>query len=594
MKEELKRKVITRDGIKRSVKIVKYILPYKWYFIFGLILIVSGNLMTMMIPGVAGEMVNVAIGDAKYDFPLNTLAVFLFILVVSQAFISFIQTISLAYVSEKGMADVRFDLYSQLMSQNLHFYENNRVGELTSRITSDVEQLRGTFSVILPQFLRQIFTLIIGICILVYLTPSLSMIMLMTFPVVVVATFFFSRFIRRFSRKRQEILADSNSLVEETLQNFTIVKSFTNEHLETGKYRDLVDKVVSISLKFAQARGLFFGFVISLLFGTMLFILWRGAILVSTGEMEAGYLFSFVLYTAFIGGSIAGLGNSYSAIASAIGATDRVLDILERDKEIEIRNNLDKKGLPLSGKIEFNNVEFSYPSRPEMKILDGVELNVIPGGKVALVGQSGSGKSTIAQLLLRFYDINGGEIKIDGKNIETYDLSDLRSTIGIVPQEVLLFGGTIKENILYGKPNASDEEIDAALLKSNSAEFVNSFPDGVETLIGERGIKLSGGQRQRIAIARAILKDPKILILDEATSSLDAESEQVVQEALDELMKNRTSIIIAHRLATIKNVDQIYVLDQGKVIESGTHEELLKIENGKYQNLAQLQFSLSE
>ncbi len=584
-------KKITKDGLVRAKKILKYIYPYKWYFVLGLMLIVIGNSIFMLIPGVCGELVNVATGKAEYNFSLNQLGLFLGILVLSQAFISFVRTIALAIVSEKGMADMRKDLYNKLMTQAMPYYESNRVGEISSRITADVEKLQSTFATTVPEFLRQIVTLVIGISILAYLTPQLSLIMLMTFPIVVIAAMLFGRYIRKLSSKRQAALAETNTVVEETLQNFTIVKSFTNEWLESKRYGKHVKEIVRISLNFAKIRGLFFAFIISLLFGTILFILWKGSVMVQSGTMEAGYLLSFVIYTAVIGGAIAGLGNLYTQIASAIGATDRVLDIMEKDSELSIRNIHDEEYPSIEGKIEFENVYFNYPSRKDVAVLNGIDLNVPVGGKIALVGQSGSGKSTIAQLLMNFYKIDAGEIMIDGRLMSSFDLTELRRQIGIVPQEVLLFGGTIRENISYGNPKASDLEIESAAKKSNSWEFINSFPDGLDTIIGERGIKLSGGQRQRIAIARAILKDPKILILDEATSSLDAESEKIVQEALDILMEGRTSIIIAHRLATIKSVDCIYVLDEGKIVESGTHEHLILKNEGIYQNLANLQFA---
>ena len=584
-------KKITKDGLVRAKRVLRYIAPYKGYFILGLILIVIGNSIFMLIPGVCGELVNVATGKAEYNFNLNQLGLFLGILVLSQAFISFVRTISLAIVSEKAMADMRKDLYNKLMTQPMFYYESNRVGEISSRITADVEQLQSTFAITLPEFLRQIVTLVIGVSILAYLTPQLSLIMLMTFPIVVIAAMIFGRYIRKLSSKRQEALAETNTVVEETLQNFTIVKSFTNEWLESKRYGKHVKEIVRISLNFAKVRGLFFAFIISLLFGTILFILWKGANMVQAGTMEAGYLLSFVIYTAVIGGAIAGLGNLYTQIASAIGATDRVLDLMEKDEELEIRNIHNEKFSKIEGKIEFVDVEFNYPSRKDVDVLKGINLTVPVGGKIALVGQSGSGKSTIAQLLMNFYQIDEGQILVDGKAMEDYNLTELRRQIGIVPQEVLLFGGTIRENISYGDPNASEESIENAAKKSNSWEFISSFPDGLDTVIGERGIKLSGGQRQRIAIARAILKDPKILILDEATSSLDAESEKIVQEALDILMEGRTSIIIAHRLATIKSVDCIYVLDEGTIVEAGKHEELIETKDGIYQNLANLQFA---
>lgn len=584
-------KKITKDGLKRGKQILRYIFPYKWYFILGLILIVVGNSIFMLIPGICGELVNVATGKAEYSFSLNQLGFFLMCLVLSQAFISFVRTIALAVVSEKGMADMRKDLYSKLMTQPMYYYESNRVGEISSRITADVEQLQSTFAITLPEFLRQIVTLVIGISILAYLTPQLSLIMLMTFPVVVIAAMIFGRYIRKLSSKRQAALAETNTVVEETLQNFTIVKSFTNEWLESKRYAKNIKDIVRISLSFAKVRGLFFAFIISLLFGTILFILWKGSLMVQAGTMEAGYLLSFVIYTAVIGGAIAGLGNLYTQIASALGATDRVLDIMEKDSEVEIRNIHNEEFKLIEGKIQLENIYFNYPSRKDVKVLEGINLTVPVGGKVALVGQSGSGKSTIAQLLMNFYQIDKGQILIDDKPMEAFNLTELRRQIGIVPQEVLLFGGTIMENISYGDPNASEDQIITAAKKSNSWEFISSFPDGLHTVIGERGIKLSGGQRQRIAIARAILKDPKILILDEATSSLDAESEKLVQEALDILMEGRTSIIIAHRLATIKSVDCIYVLENGAIVETGTHDELVENEKGIYQNLAKLQFA---
>ena len=311
--------------------------------------------------------------------------------------------------------------------------------------------------------------------------------------------------------------------------------------------------------------------------------------MVEAGTMESGDLFSFIIYTGIIGGAIASFGNLYTTLVSAIGATERVKELLDTPGEIEISSNT-FEDLDLKGNIVYGNVRFSYPTRTELEILKGIDLEIKQGQKIALVGQSGSGKSTIVSLLMNFYPLDSGQIRIDGQPINDYDLTALRKNIGIVPQEVILFGGTIRENILYGNPNASEAELNSAAERSNCLEFINSFPDGFETVVGERGIKLSGGQRQRVAIARAILKDPDILILDEATSSLDAESERLVQDALDKLMVNRTSVIIAHRLSTIKEVDQIYVLENGKIIEKGTHSELTNIDDGAYNHLAKLQF----
>jgi ATP-binding cassette, subfamily B, bacterial len=325
------------------------------------------------------------------------------------------------------------------------------------------------------------------------------------------------------------------------------------------------------------------------LFGGITLIIWKGANMIQQGELEVGDLVKFVVYTAFIAGSVAGLGNIYTQLQKTVGASDRIREILRTEPEFELLEEpLDLP--PLKGEIQFDKVSFAYPARPEVTVLKGISFAVKAGEKVALVGQSGAGKSTIAQLILRLYEVGDGHLNIDGQDIRTYSFPHLRQNMAIVPQEVILFGGTISENIAYGKPDASESEIIEAAQKANAWEFIRQFPEGMETVVGERGIKLSGGQRQRIAIARAILKDPAILLLDEATSSLDAESEMLVQSALNVLMRGRTTVIIAHRLSTIREVDRIYVIDEGRITESGTHEVLAARENGIYSNLLRLQF----
>ena len=576
---------------KSLIWVFQYIKPYKWYFISALIILSIGSLLFLIIPDLAGEMVNVATGkESKYGLNLTQLGIFIFVVLAIRSVISFIIVILFANVSERGMADLRQGLYNKLISQSVGFFESQRIGELSSRITADVEQLQSVFSMTLAEFIRQGTILIVGIGVLAYLMPDLFLIMLLTIPVVVVLAIYFGRYIRRFSKKRQAQLADTNTIVEETFQNFSVVKSFTNELYESLRYQNSLKKMVKISLDFAKVRGLFFAFLVFLMFGGILFILWQGAFMVQRGEMDSGNLLSFVIYTVMIGGAIASLGTLYTTIAGAIGATERVKEIMSRDVEIDM--NAKSASGNISGDIGFHDVTFSYPSREEVTVLKDVSIDVKQGQKIALVGQSGSGKSTLVKLLMRFYEPSEGQITIAEKALSSYDLGELRSSVGIVPQEVILFGGTIKENILYGNPDASEEEMKAAAEKSNCLEFINSFPEGFDTVVGERGIKLSGGQKQRVAIARTILKDPKILILDEATSSLDAESERLVQEALDVLMEGRTSIIIAHRLATIKNVDCIYVLENGEIKEQGDHESLLDKEDGIYQKLAKLQFDL--
>ncbi|HMO40230.1 MAG TPA: ABC transporter transmembrane domain-containing protein [Saprospiraceae bacterium] len=590
---EVKEK-LTKERLTRAARIFRYIRPYKWSFIVGMLLLSTSSLLFMVFPGAAGEMANVANGsEPKFDLSLQQFGLFFLILLIVQGVFSYLRTILFANVSEKGMADVRKALYQSLITQDVPFFEQRRVGELTSRITSDVEKLQTAFSITLAEFIRQLITLVAGIAIIAWLTPHLSYIMLLTFPVVVIIAMIFGRYIRQISKKRQDELANTNVIVEETLQSFTVVKSFTNEWYEALRYGRSIDKVVQISLKFARTRGLFFIFIITVLFGAIFFILWRGALLVQSGEMQVGDLFSFILYTAFIGGAIGGLGNLYTELISAIGATERIQEILDRPGEVQPSSVPLQPHEQFTGAITYRDVAFRYPSRPDMEVLRGINLRIEPGQKVALVGASGAGKSTIVQLLLQFYKIDEGAILVDGKSIYEYDLLKYRQNIAIVPQEVLLFGGTIRENILYGKPSASDAEVTEAAQQANAWDFIQSFPDGLDTIVGERGVKLSGGQRQRIAIARAILKDPAILLLDEATSSLDAESEKLVQEALTRLMEGRTSIIIAHRLATIRDVDCIYVLENGRIIEQGTHQELSLREDGVYNTLAKLQFEIA-
>ncbi len=582
---------LTKEKIRSAIGIFRFIKPYMGSFIAGLSLLVLSSLTFMIFPGAAGEMANTANGEPRFEnISIEQFGILFLVLLVVQGVFSYLRTVLFARVSEKGMADVRKAVYKQLITQDIPFFESRRIGELTSRITTDVEQLQNAFSITLAEFVRQLVVLISGIAIIAWLTPRLSLIMLLTFPIVVVVAFVFGRYIRKISRKRQDSLAETNTIVEETFQSFSVVKSFANEWLEAMRYGKSVDKVVKISLRFARLRGLFFIFIITILFGAIFFILWRGAKMVEAGEIPVGDLFSFILYTGIIGGAIGGIGNLYTALTSAMGATERVQDILQRDTEVNAERPELLPEERFYGEISYRGVEFAYPSRKDVEVLRGIDLNIRAGQKVALVGGSGAGKSTIIQLLLQFYQIDKGEILVDGQSVYDYDLSKYRLNIGTVPQEVILFGGTIRENILYGNPEATEEEIIDAAKQANAWEFITSFPEGLETIVGDRGIKLSGGQRQRVAIARAILRDPAILLLDEATSSLDAESEKLVQEALDNLMEGRTAIIIAHRLATIRNVDCIYVIDDGVIVEQGTHEELSTKEKGLYNSLAKLQF----
>lgn len=585
---------LSRDKLKKSLHIFRYVLPYKWAFILGMIFLSAGSLIFLGIMKVPGEIFNVISGESSYNLNLNQLFVVIIILLALQSVLSYFRVQLFAIVSEKSMALLRKELYQKMVSLPITFFEERRVGELTSRITNDVTQVQGVVSITLAEFIRQIIILVGGIFIIVFTMPRLALIILATFPLVVIGAMFFGRFIRKLMRERQDQLAQTNVVVEETMQSIQTVKAYTNEWFELQRYVKNLNEAVRVSLRAAHMRGLFASFIILVMFGALFFIMWKAAQMVQAGELPKGGLVDFVVFTGIIGGAIASLGNFYTAIVSAVGATERILDILGMDSELEVAEEYQPSKLNLKGEVVYEHVHFSYPTRKDIEVLKDVNFRIEPGKKIALVGASGSGKSTIVQLLLRFYDLDQGRLLVDGQEVGAYDILDYRQQMAIVPQEVLLFGGTIRENILYGKPNASREEVEKAAKMANAWEFIAGFPEGLETIVGERGVKLSGGQRQRIAIARAILKDPAILLLDEATSSLDAESEKVVQDALNVLMEGRTSIIIAHRLSTIRDVDQIYVIEGGRIVEQGTHTELSMIEDGAYNSLAKLQFESAE
>ncbi len=602
--DETPKPKLTRETIKASLEIFQFVKPYRWSFWVGMVLLFLSTSTFMIFPFLSGRIVDIAQGKTdfvinlgartiNYSMTLSDIGWIMAIVLVVQGVISYFRVTLFANVSEKGIADVRQAVYKKLVSLPITFFEKSRVGELVSRLNSDVERLYNTFSVTLAEFIRQVIILISGILILALTTWKLALIMLGTFPFIVVGAMFFGRFVRKMAKQRQAEIAETNIVLNETMQAINAVKAFTNEWFEVQRYGKANQKSVITSLKYAKWRAVFATFIVVVLFGGLFFVLWEGATMLQNKEITAGELIMFFTYTAIIGGAIAGLGSFYSELVGAIGATERVREILASESEVTVKTVEILPEKRLKGNIEFKNVYFRYPTREDVEVLKGLNISIKSGQKVALVGPSGAGKSTIVQLLLKFYGCTEGSISVDGNDINDYEITDFRQNMAIVPQEVLLFGGTIRENISYGKPNATEEEIIEASRKSNSWDFISQFPEGLETIVGERGIKLSGGQRQRIAIARAILRNPAILLLDEATSSLDAESEKVVQDALNVLMEGRTSIIIAHRLATVREVDKICVIDGGRVVEEGTHEELSEIENGLYANLARLQFDFA-
>jgi ABC-type multidrug transport system fused ATPase/permease subunit len=578
--ENTKKEKITKQSLKKSLRIYSYILPYKGYFFIGFAFLILSSLTSLAFPMLIGDL----FGSEPSSFIVsesNSVLLVLFIVLLSQSVFSFFRIYLFSVVSENALKDLRFKSFRHLVFSPITFFDKSKVGELTSRIATDINMLQETFNTTIAEFVRQIITIVGGIIMIFLISPKLSGIMLAIVPVIAISAVVFGKFIKKLSKQAQDASAESNSLVEEALSSIKVVKAYANEFFELKRYRHKIDEIKELSIKGAKWRGVFASFIILCFFGSVSFIVWSGTNMVKTNEIPLNDFVKFILYTIFIAASFGGVSSLYGSIQKAIGATERLLDLVEEPEE----NILENSEIPkLNGVIEFKNVAFTYPTREDISVLNGITFTVDAGKKVALVGTSGSGKSTIAALVMRLYDNYTGDILFDGKPASAFELHHIRKNTALVPQEVMLFSGSIKENILYGNPSANDEQVIEAAKQANAWNFISTFPEGLNTLVGDRGVQLSGGQKQRIAIARAILKNPTILILDEATSSLDVESEKLVQDALNKLMQNRTTLIIAHRLTTIQNADTILVLEKGRIVEQGTHQSLSQ-QNGVYQRL---------
>jgi ABC-type multidrug transport system fused ATPase/permease subunit len=594
-KEEDKPK-LTKESYQRAKGIFSYMKPYRGAFALGWFFLIFSSAVGLIFPYILGQLLGAPVMngasmssgfiDAITFANINQIAVALFVLFGLQSFFSFFRIVLFTKVTENTLADLRYAAFDRLLHMPLAFFDRNKVGELTSRITGDINLIQDTLKTTIAEFFRQIVTIFGGIIWLFFLSWKLALIMLATVPIMSIIAVFFGRFIRGLSKDAQESTAKSNAILEESLSGINNVKSFTNEVLELSRYKIAIEEIKRMNIKSGNWRGVFVSFIFLFLFGAIVFIIWQGVTMVQSGDLSLTQFNAFLIFTVMLGASVGSLPELYASIQKAVGATERLMQLIQEDSEKELYKG---EALPeLKGNISFKNVYFAYPQRKDVQVLRGLNLEIAKGQTVALVGHSGVGKSTVASLLLHCYKADSGEIRFDDVLIDEISVKHLRAQIAIVPQELILFSGTIRENIEYGKPGATQEEIENAARKAFAYEFINGFPDKFETQVGDRGIQLSGGQKQRIAIARAILKNPKILILDEATSALDSESEKLVQLALEDLMKNRTSVVIAHRLSTIRKADKIVVMEKGVVIEEGTHEELLALQ-GAYANLMQTQ-----
>jgi ATP-binding cassette subfamily B protein len=597
---------LTWGGLREAARLFAYVLPYRRKFVAAHLGLLAASLAGLAFPFFTGRLIDGAsrglgglragTGWALGAAGINTIALLLMLVLAVQALCSSFQAYWLTEVGERSLADLRRDTYGRLIRLPMAFFAQRRVGELTSRLAADLSLMQQTLTGSAPQFLGQLVTLAGGLVLITLTSGRLTLVMLASVPVVIGLAVAFGRLTRKVSFEAMERLADTNVVVEETLQGIASLKAFANEEYETARYRAGIETFIGVVLRGARYQGAFTAFITFAGFGSIVLVIWYGARLVEGGALTFGDLTQFLMYTMFIGGAIGGFARLYGELQRAIGATQRVRELLQEAPE-EAGGVAPAAAAPdgvgrIAGDVAFEGVTFAYPSRKEVPVLRSLSLAAKAGQRIALVGPSGAGKSTIVSLLLRFYEPDAGRVRLDGRDARDYPLRRLRGQMAIVPQDVLLFGGTVADNIAYGRPGASQAEIEEAARQANAHDFITAFPEGYRTVVGERGVQLSGGQRQRVAIARAILRDPAILILDEATSSLDSESESLVQQALDALMAGRTSVIIAHRLSTVRRADCIYVVRGGEVVESGTHAELIAQPGGLYRALSALQFDL--
>jgi ATP-binding cassette, subfamily B, bacterial MsbA len=573
----------TSDQVRR---LFGYLRPYRGRMLFAILTLIIGAALGLVFPWIMQNLVDAVL--AKGDMAeLNRITLLLLVVFLARSIFYYFQGYSLAYVGERIVVDLRDATYAHLHRLSVRFFTDRRVGELVSRLSSDVTLVRSALTNNVATVLSQLLTFIGSLVLMLILNWRLTLFVLLLAPLVGVTGAVFGRRLRGLSTAVQDQLADGTAIAEEALAGTRVVKAFTREPYEVKRYRDQMERAFDVTMRLTRVRSAFGPLVTFLGFGGLAGLIWFGGREVVAGHLTGGALIAFLVYGINIAASLAAFTSLYTQIQEAVGASRRIFELL--DEEPEIKDAPNAKTLPhaAGGHIVFNHVSFSYPGTD--RVLRDIELEIQPGEVLALVGPSGAGKSTLFNLIPRFYDPTSGQVCVDGYDLREVTLASLRGQIGLVPQETLLFSGSVRENLRYGKLEATDAELEAAARAANAEEFILRLPQKYDTLVGEKGVKLSGGQRQRVAIARAILKDPRLLLLDEATSSLDSESEGLVQEALERLMRSRTTVIIAHRLSTVHRANRIAVLDQGQLIELGNHAELIALE-GLYARLYKLQF----